>query len=79
MTNEEMVKGGVMDIGEAQEFSGLSQSYLYALMDRGDLTYCKLGKRRRFECGQCARECRRVRGPWHSYSAFRNSNQKGIT
>jgi hypothetical protein len=42
----ELVEGGLMTVPEAQEFSRLSRSDLYARMERGDLPYCKLGKRR---------------------------------
>jgi hypothetical protein len=42
----DLVDDGLMTIGEAEEFSRLSRSDLYARMDRGELVYCKLGKRR---------------------------------
>jgi hypothetical protein len=42
----ELVEDGLMAIPEAQDFSRLSRSDLYNRMERGDLTYCKLGKRR---------------------------------
>jgi Helix-turn-helix domain len=41
-----LVQDGLMTVPEAQEFSRLSRSDLYARMERGDLAYCKLGKRR---------------------------------
>jgi hypothetical protein len=41
-----LVSDGLMTIPEAEEFSRLSRSDLYARMDRGELAYCKLGKRR---------------------------------
>jgi hypothetical protein len=41
-----LVEDGLMTIPEAEEFSRLSRSDLYARMDRGELAYCKLGKRR---------------------------------
>jgi hypothetical protein len=48
MATDEMglVEDGLMTVPEAQEFSRLSRSDLYARMERGDLAYCKLGKRR---------------------------------
>jgi Helix-turn-helix domain len=42
----ELVEDGLMTVPEAQEFSRLSRSDLYARMERGALAYCKLGKRR---------------------------------
>jgi Helix-turn-helix domain len=44
--NTGLVEDGLMTVPEAQEFSRLSRSDLYARMERGDLAYCKLGKRR---------------------------------
>jgi Helix-turn-helix domain len=41
-----LVEDGLLTVGEAQEFSRLSRSDLYARMGRGELAYCKLGKRR---------------------------------
>ena len=41
-----LVEDGLMTISEASAFTRLSRSELYARMDRGDLAYCKLGKRR---------------------------------
>jgi excisionase family DNA binding protein len=41
-----LLEDGVMTVPEGQEFSRLSRSALYALMERGELPYVKLGKRR---------------------------------
>jgi hypothetical protein len=41
-----LLEDGLMTVPEAQEFSRLSRSDLYNRMERGELTYCKLGKRR---------------------------------
>lgn len=46
LEGDEMVKDGLLTISEAQEFSRLSRSDLYARMERGELAYCKLGRRR---------------------------------
>ena len=40
----ELVQDGTMSIPEAGEFSGLSRSTLYSLMDDGSLAYCKVGR-----------------------------------
>jgi hypothetical protein len=42
----ELVEDGVCTIPEAQSFSRLSRSDLYSRMERGELPYVKLGKRR---------------------------------
>lgn len=41
-----VVGDGAMVIPKAAAFSGLSRSYLYMLMDRGELRYIKVGRRR---------------------------------
>jgi excisionase family DNA binding protein len=41
-----MAEGGLMTVAEAATFSRLSRSDLYARMERGELAYCKLGRRR---------------------------------
>ncbi len=38
--------GGSMSVADAVKFSGIPRSNLYALMESGELTYCKIGKRR---------------------------------
>jgi excisionase family DNA binding protein len=43
---EGLVEDGLMTVGEAHDFSRLSRSELYARMERGELPYCKLGRRR---------------------------------
>jgi len=42
----EGVHEGLLTITEAQAFTRLSRSELYLRMNRGELAYCKLGKRR---------------------------------
>jgi excisionase family DNA binding protein len=44
--NTELVADGLNTITEAQEFTRLSRSDLYARMERGELPYVKLGRRR---------------------------------
>ncbi len=44
---EELVADGLVRVAEAQEFSGLSRSKLYELMEAGDLAYVKIGRARR--------------------------------
>ena len=41
-----LVDGGLQTIGEATAFTRLSRSALYGLMDRGELVYVKIGRRR---------------------------------
>jgi hypothetical protein len=41
-----LVEDGLLTVGEAQDFSRLSRSDLYSRMERGELAYCKLGRRR---------------------------------
>jgi excisionase family DNA binding protein len=43
---EQLVNDGAVDVPEACRFTGLGRTYLYQLMERGDLRYCKLGRRR---------------------------------
>jgi excisionase family DNA binding protein len=45
-TGKELVEGGVMTVEEAAEFTRLSRSELYCRMERGELSYCKVGRRR---------------------------------
>jgi excisionase family DNA binding protein len=42
----EMVEGGLRTIPEAQEYTRLSRAAIYGLMDRGELAYTRIGKRR---------------------------------
>jgi excisionase family DNA binding protein len=42
----ELVKDGLRTIPEAQEYTRLSRAAIYALMDRGELAYTRIGKRR---------------------------------
>jgi excisionase family DNA binding protein len=48
MANEdvELVEGGLFTVAEGQEFSRLSRSALYSLMECGRLPFVKIGKRR---------------------------------
>lgn len=41
-----LVEEGLLSIEEAKTFSRLSRSDLYARMERGELSYVKLGRRR---------------------------------
>lgn len=40
------VAGGLLSIEEACDFSKLGRSTLYKEMDAGNLSYCKIGRRR---------------------------------
>jgi excisionase family DNA binding protein len=42
----EIVEAGLRTVEEAKEYTRLSRSALYALMERGELTYTKIGRRR---------------------------------
>jgi excisionase family DNA binding protein len=42
----ELVESGLRTIEEARAFTRLSRSALYGLMERGELPYVKLGRRR---------------------------------
>jgi excisionase family DNA binding protein len=42
----DLVEDGLLTLPEAQAFSRLSRSDLYARMERGELAYVKLGRRR---------------------------------
>jgi excisionase family DNA binding protein len=46
MSDEALVAEGMFDVPGAKAHTCLSRSYLYALMDRGELRYVKCGKRR---------------------------------
>lgn len=41
-----LVEGGLLSVSEARDFTGLGRSTLYNMMDRGDLIYTKIGRRR---------------------------------
>ncbi len=41
-----VVADGLMSVRDAARFVALSRSELYVLMDRGELTYAKIGRRR---------------------------------
>jgi len=58
LSNEELVADGLLTILEAQAFTRLSRSDLYARMERGEIEYCKIGRRRlipRRSCVELAR------------------------
>jgi excisionase family DNA binding protein len=42
----DLVEEGTMRIKEAVKFTGLSRSFLYVMMDRGDLTWVSFGRAR---------------------------------
>lgn len=44
--NSNQADGGLLTVREAVDFVRLSRSDLYARMERGELAYCKLGRRR---------------------------------
>jgi excisionase family DNA binding protein len=46
MTEIEMVADGLRTVSEAQEYTRLSRSALYAMMERGELAYTRIGRRR---------------------------------
>jgi excisionase family DNA binding protein len=46
LRRSELVDGGLLSVPEASEFTRLSRSDLYSRMERGELPYCKLGRRR---------------------------------
>lgn len=43
---EEMLSGGLRTIEEAKAYTRLSRATLYLLMDRGELAYTTIGRRR---------------------------------
>lgn len=42
-----IVQDGMLDVRQAEDFSGLKKSKLYQLMASGELAYCKIGAARR--------------------------------
>jgi excisionase family DNA binding protein len=42
----DLVRDGMDTVPEAVAYSGLGRSTLYALMERGELVYAKVGRRR---------------------------------
>jgi excisionase family DNA binding protein len=42
-----VVSDGLVNVGEAARFLGMSRSSIYQMMDRGELRYAKLGRSRR--------------------------------
>lgn len=47
MTQTELVSGGLLRISEACKFLGISVATIYRLMERGELTYTRVGYGRR--------------------------------
>jgi excisionase family DNA binding protein len=43
---DSLVEGGLRTIEEARQYTRLSRSALYSLMERGELVYTKIGRRR---------------------------------
>lgn len=43
---EDLLADGCLGVPEAAEFIGLGKSTLYLMMDRGELPYVKIGRRR---------------------------------
>ena len=43
---EQLVESGAVTVPEAEKFTGLGRTFLYGLMERGELRYIKAGKRR---------------------------------
>lgn len=41
-----LMEDGAMSIGQAEKFTSFKRTFLYQLMERGDLKYAKVGKRR---------------------------------
>jgi len=46
MSATDLISDGTLTITEAQRFSGLGRTFLYSLMERGELRFAKVGKRR---------------------------------
>jgi excisionase family DNA binding protein len=46
LERERLVADGTLDVPAACAFCGLGRSFLYTLMERGELKYVKVGKRR---------------------------------
>jgi excisionase family DNA binding protein len=44
--SEWLVNDGAVDVPSACRFTGVGRSYLYALMEKGELRFVKLGRRR---------------------------------
>lgn len=45
--NEEFIDGGFLTVSQVAEYLSIGKSLVYALMERGELRYCKFGKARR--------------------------------
>lgn len=46
VTREELAADGAVSVAEAMAFLGVSDTHVYDLMNRGELPFCKLGRRR---------------------------------
>ncbi len=46
-TADDLVADGAMTVTEAVKLSGIGKSTLYAVMEKGELCYLKIGKARR--------------------------------
>ena len=47
LTPEDLVSEGLTSVAEAAKFLHVSRSTIYALMEKGQLPYCKISKTRR--------------------------------
>jgi excisionase family DNA binding protein len=64
----EMVSEGLMRVAEAARFLSVSRAHLYALMDRGELPWVKLGRARRIPRAAVIRlAATNVRGGYRSF------------
>jgi excisionase family DNA binding protein len=45
-SDSSLMSGGTVGVAEATAFTGLGRTYLYSLMERGELRFVKAGKRR---------------------------------
>jgi excisionase family DNA binding protein len=45
-SNQKLLAEGAIGVPDAEAFTGLGRTYLYSLMERGELRYVKAGKRR---------------------------------
>ena len=46
VSQADLLEAGLRTVEEAQEYTRLSRSTIYNLMDRGELTYTRIGRRR---------------------------------
>lgn len=65
-----LAEDGLMRPKEAGEFLGISQSTLYALMERGELAYCMIASARRIPKRVLLEyAAKHMRGGWKKASA----------